>query len=94
MTETESEPATVTPLFVNPEFNVGDYVVDDLSNQVAVQAKQIAMLRAQNAQLLAQMRANADKIGLVVNENGSLSVDESPKPSRATQRSVAKPKSS
>ena len=36
----------------------------------------------------------SDKIGLVVNENGSLSVDENPKPSRVTQRSVAKPKSS
>ena len=94
MTETESEPASVTPLFVNPEFNVGDYIVDDLSNQVAAQAKQIALLRAQNAQLLAQMRANADKIGLVVGENGSLSVDEAPKPSRAIRRSVAKPRSS
>ena len=91
MTETESEPATVTPLFVNPEFNMGDYVVDDLSNQVAAQAKQIAMLRAQNAQLLAQMRANADKIGLIVGENGSLSVDENPAPVR---RSTAKPRSS
>ena len=94
MTEPDYDEATGMPLFVNPEFNLGDFVVDDLTKQIATQTRELSMLRAQNAQLLAQMRANADKIGLVVGENGSLTVDETPKPSRAIRRSVAKPRSS
>jgi len=94
MTEPDYDEASMTPLFVNPEFNFGDFVVDDLTKQIATQARELSTLRAQNAQLLAQMRANADKIGLVVGENGSLTVDETPKPSRAIRRSTAKPRSS
>lgn len=70
------------------------FVVDDLSNQVAQQAKLIAMLRGEKAQLEGFIRVNADRLGLVAREDGSVSPkdDVVVTPNRAARRAATKVK--
>lgn len=91
MTESavESVPDNVTslPQFTEPEFNQADFVVNDLSEQVAAQAKTIAVLKSNIAQLTGILKANAGLLGLVEDENGNMSpAPTKAAPNRATRR--------
>ena len=94
MTENAPEPlvepeATVTQLpFQAPEFNQADEVVNDLTEQIAQQAKTIAILKANLKQLNGIIKANKDALGLEEDEQGNLSpVQPKPVPqNRAARR--------
>lgn len=86
----ETEDATVTPLtFAQPEFNQAEYVVDDLAAKNGQLQKENSLLKSQVAQLTGVMRANADKLGLVADAEGNLSVAPQT-PNRATRRAATK----
>jgi hypothetical protein len=80
----------LTPTMVVPEFNQADWVADDLVAQITKLTKENAVLRSQIAQLDGVIKANADKLGLVVAEDGSMSTVAPPKPPRAQRRQAAR----
>lgn len=88
MTENVTElPPPSTPQFTEPEFNQADFVVQDLTEQVAQQAKMIAILKANNAQLTGILKANASLLGLQVGPDGNLSpISQDIPQNRATRR--------
>lgn len=91
----EAPPSNVTHLpFQTPEFNMADEVVNDLTEQLAQQAKQLSMARANVKQLTGIIKANKDLLGLVEDSEGNLAPAPQgpppPPPNRATRR--ARPK--
>ena len=74
--------------FQNPEFNQADFIVDDLAAKNGALQKDNSILRSQVAQLNGLLKANANKLGLIVQEDGSLAAApvELPAPNRATRR--------
>ena len=91
MSEPDAE-VIAMPRFITPEFNQAEEVVNDLTQQIADQAKTISILKAQVKQLDGIIKANAKALGLKVAEDGTISPDVPP-PNRATRRAASRSKS-
>lgn len=75
------------PVHIN--FNTAQAVVDDLGEQVARLSKDLAIAKAQIRERDEFIKANAAALGMVVAEDGTVSVP-APVPSRQQRRAAAR----
>lgn len=87
---TEPAPPTGGREPVQFEHDQVNFVVDDLSQQVAAQAKIISILKGEKAQLEGFIKANASALGMEVGQDGSVGPKRAT-PNRAARRARVKP---